>query len=365
MDDYYKILGVSKNASEEEIKRAYRKLAHKYHPDKPGGDEKKFKEINEAYQVLSNPEKRAQYDRFGRVSPGGVPHWKGFNWEDFGFGGGGSSWRFDFGDEIFDFGDVLENLFVHFGGPRRKTYTHGSDIEVQKEISLEEAFRGTKSKISYPTYLRCDSCAGLGYDKSKGLTTCLTCQGRGEVKEEKKTFFGHFSQIKTCPRCGGRGELPNKPCEVCKGAGRIPGKREAIIDISPGIEDGQIIKVKGAGEAGERGGATGDLYVTVKVKPHPYFTRDRNNLYLTQEIGFVDAILGRKIKLKDISGEIFEVAIPPGFNFKEKLRVPGRGMPTFGFRGSRGDLYISFTVKTPKRLSEKAKKLLEELEGEL
>ncbi len=363
MTDYYKTLGVTKSASEDEIKKAYRKLAHKYHPDKPEGNEQKFKEINEAYQILSNKEKRAQYDRFGRVfSVGGGPAYGG---DGFGFEGfpGGFNWRFD--EDMFDLGDMLENLFVHFGGPRRQTYTQGADIEFSVQVSLEEAFSGTKSKAKFKTMIACDSCKGLGYDESAGFSGCSLCQGRGEIKEEKKTFFGHFAQVKTCPDCRGRGEAPNRVCRDCKGLGRVVGEKEVDIGINPGVEDGQIIKVKGAGEAGERESSGGDLYVTVKIKPHPVFERIKNDLYMTKEVRVTDALLGRKIKIKDINGENFNVSIPSDFNFKDKLRVPGRGMPIFGFSSSRGDLYISFTLKTPKKLSEKAKKLLGELEEEL
>lgn len=354
MHDYYQILGVSKTASEEEIKKAYRKLAHKYHPDKPGGDEKKFKEINEAYQVLSNREKRAQYDRFGRVfaEGGGWPP-GGMNWGDFGF------------EDMFDLGDMLENLFVHFGGPRRQTYTQGSDIELMEEITLEEAFRGKKSKIRFGTMVTCGHCDGFGYDKHAGFSKCSLCQGRGEIKEEKRTFFGHFAQVKTCPDCRGRSEIPNKVCEICKGLGRNSGEREVEIEINPGVEDGQIIKVKGAGEAGERESAAGDLYLTVKLKPHEHFTRIKNDLYLTKEVKITDALLGKKIRLKDINGESFSVSVPEDFNFKDKLRVPGRGMPIFGLGSTRGDLYVTFTLKTPKKLSPKTRKLLEELDGEI
>lgn len=367
MDDYYKILGVTKNASDEEIKKAYRRLAHKYHPDKPDGDEKMFKKINEAYQVLSNKEKRAQYDRFGRVfSTGGGPAYggEGFNWDNFDFGAGGN-YRFDFGEDMFDLNSILENLFANFGGSKRQTYTHGSDIEITKEITLSEAFHGINSKVKFKTYIPCKFCQGLGYDKSKGFAGCSLCQGRGEVKEQRKTFFGHFAQIKTCPTCRGRGEVPNKICDVCGGSGRILGEREVAFEVSPGVEDGQLIKVKGAGETGERGGAKGDLYITIRIKPHPVFRREKADLYMTKEVKFTDALLGRKIRIKDISGEEFEVVIPQNFDFKDKLRVPGRGMPIFGFGASRGDLYISFTLKTPKKLSAKAKKLLEDLEGEL
>jgi len=367
MEDYYKTLGVSHDASEGEIKKAYRTLAHKYHPDKSGGDEKKFKEVNEAYQVLSDREKKAQYDRFGRVSEGipggGAPYGPG----DFGFGGpgGGFNWNVDFGEDMVDLGDILESVFGQFGGRRRQTYTHGSDIEITQEITLEEAFHGMGRTINFKTYVSCTTCEGLGYDKSKGLVTCQVCQGRGEIKEQKRSFFGNFAQVKACPTCTGRGQVPELPCKTCKGAGRISGMKDITVDISPGVESGQIIKMKGAGEAGEKGGSSGDLYLIIRIKPHTIFSRSKNNLFITQEAHFTDALLGRKIKVKDINGEKFEVSIPQDFDVKEKLRILGRGMPVFGSASTRGDLYISFTLKTPKKISAKAKKLLEELEKEL
>ncbi len=360
-DDYYKILGVTKEASEEEIKKAYRRLAHKYHPDKPGGDGERFKKINEAYQVLSNKEKRSQYDRFGGVFPGGG---EGYETPFGGFPG--FNWNFDFGDETFDWGDVFDNFFSQFkGGVRRQTYTAGSDVEVRQEITLEEAFRGLRKKINFRTNLACEECGGLGYDKAKGLVSCSVCQGRGEIKEQKKTFFGNFAQIKTCPACFGRGEVPNSSCPVCSGVGRISGLREVSINVNAGVEDGQLIKVPGAGEDGERGGKAGDLYVVVNVKSHPVFSRQKNDLYLTVETRLTDAMLGKEIKLKDVGGEHFAVRVPPEFDFKEKLRVPERGMPVFGMSGKRGDLYVSFSLKTPKKISSKAKRLLEDLDGEL
>ncbi|HXF44353.1 MAG TPA: molecular chaperone DnaJ [Candidatus Paceibacterota bacterium] len=367
MEDYYKILGVRKEASEDEIKKAFRRLAHKYHPDKAGGDEEKFKKINEAYQVLSNKDKRAQYDRFGRVFDAGGGNYGGDGFSGGGFGGfPGFNWDVNFGDDSFDLGDVFESFFGQFrGGVRRQTYTYGSDVELREEITLEEAFSGMKKKVSFMTKVSCGECGGLGYDKAKGFVTCTTCQGRGEIREQKKTFFGNFAQVRACPVCFGRGEVPRKPCTICGGTGRISGRREVTVSVSPGIEDGQIIKITGAGEAGERGGKSGDLYILVKVKPHPDFLRQKNDLYTTLEVRLADAFLGREIKIKDISGEHFKVKIPAGFDFKDKLRVPGRGMPIFGAPSRRGDLYVSFTLRTPKNLSYKAKKILEELDGEL
>lgn len=360
--DYYKILGVTKTASEEEIKKAYRRLAHKYHPDKPGGDEKKFKEINEAYQILSNREKRSQYDRFGQVfSAGGGPAWGGeggFPGWDF-----GGAWDFGSWEDLGSFSDIFETFFEQFAGQRRQTYTRGADVEVAEELTLEEAFRGVKRTISFVTAVPCGHCGGLGYNKEKGFTACGTCRGKGEIREQRRTFFGNFTQVKACPTCQGRGEVPNETCKLCGGKGRVTGRREVEVAVAAGVEDGQIIKIAGMGEAGERGAQAGDLYVAVKVKRHPFFERRGADLYLTKEIKIADAFLRREIKCRDISGEEFNVKIPAGQLFSQKLKVPGRGMPKFGST-ERGDLYLQLDLKIPTHLSAKEKKILEELDKE-
>jgi len=363
--DYYKILGVSKTATEDDIKKAYRKLAHQYHPDKQGGDESKFKEINEAYQVLSNREKRSQYDRFGQSFEGGAygggNPFAGFSGDFGGFQGG-------FGAEQVDFGDIFETIFEQFGGAaggrRRQTYSQGSDIEMIQEISLEDAFRGLSRKISFKTNLVCDVCRGLGHDKSKGFDECATCKGRGEIKVERRTFFGQFSQVKSCPDCSGTGQIPKSPCSKCKATGRVSGVKEVSVSIAPGVDDGQVIKIQGGGEAGERNGGIGDLYVIVRIKPHPIFTRKKDDLFMTRNVGVSEVLLGKDIPITDISGETFSASIPGGFSLQEKMRIPHRGMAKLG-SSSRGDLYVSFNLKLPNKISSRAKKLLEELDGEL
>jgi len=367
MKDYYKILGVSKGASEEEVKKAFRKLAHEYHPDKKHGNETKFKEINEAYQVLSNKEKRAQYDRYGQVFEGGQG--SGFQGNPFaGMGGfpGGFEWKVNMGGDEGDIGDIFESIFEQFGGRKRQTYTHGSDIEIEQVMTLEEAFTGVSRKIRFQTLVSCSACTGRGFDESKGVSMCAACNGRGEIKVERRSFFGNFAQVQACDKCSGRGQVPNKPCAACKGKGRQSGTREVSLDVSPGVEDGQVIKLAGVGEAGEAQGSAGDLYVIVRVRPHSLFERKKTDLFLTQAVSLSDALLQREIKIKDISGEMFEVSIPSNFNLRERLKISGHGMPHFGSRSSmRGDLYISFEIKTPKHLSPKAKRLLEELDNEL
>ncbi len=361
--DYYRILGVDKNASEEEIKKAYRKLAHQYHPDKAGGDEKKFKEINEAYQVLGNKEKRAQYDRFGSTFEQGGFTGEGAGPFSGGFAGGfpgGFSWSSD----AEDMSDIFESFFEQFSGVRRRTYSVGRDIEVIQEITLEEVLTGVKRHLSLKTYVTCTACGGLGYDRKQGTSQCTTCRGLGEIKVERRTFFGNFAQVQTCPDCGGSGVIPKAPCPECKGKGRVLGRKELDVQIAPGIEDGQIIKIAGAGEAGEKNSGNGDLYVVVRVKPHPVFKRQKADLYVVKSMNIIDAILGKDVILEGLGGERIKVEIPKGFGLQSKLRVPGKGLPRFG-GGLRGDLYITLDLHLPKHLSEKAKKLLEELAGEI
>ncbi|MBI4992141.1 MAG: J domain-containing protein [Candidatus Harrisonbacteria bacterium] len=346
--DYYKILGVDKSANEEEIKKAYRKLAHQYHPDKSGGDEKKFKEINEAYQILSSKEKRTQYDRFGRVSDASG----GFGGFDFSRGTDGG---FDFGfgfdpsnlEDLSNVSDIFDAFFEGLGVKRRKTYHRGADIEVLKEITLEEAFHGMTSAFNFETYMPCSECGGLGHFQKDGFTKCNICDGRGEIRETRQSFFGQFSQVRICAKCHGEGEVPNKLCKSCAGSGRINSKRNVEITIAPGIADGQLIKVVGAGQAGERGAGVGDLYVRIKVKPHHTFKRIGNDMVVKKDLDILAVLVGKKIEIPTLSGGKLQVEIPVGFNLREKLRISGEGMPRFGSHG-RGDLYVDFDIKIPK-----------------
>ncbi len=355
--DYYKILGVDRNASEEEVKKAFRKLAHQHHPDKSGGDEKKFKEINEAYQVLSDREKRARYDRFGNAEQfGGGGQTGGF--EGFpGFEGFGGAYNAE------DLNDIFESFFSGMGvGQKRSTYRRGSDLEFGLEVSLEEAFRGVTKEIALQTQVRCEACKGKGGDIAAGFKQCATCQGRGEIREERRTFFGSFAQVKSCPACQGFGQVPEKLCPACKGSGRVRGERKARVEIVAGIPDGQIIKVTGMGEAGERGTEAGDLYLRIRVKPHPVFRREGNDLVMVKEVTPMDLLLAKKIEAPTIEGKKLQVEIPGGFNLRERLRVSGEGMPRFGSFG-RGNMLIEFVIKAPKKPSSKVQKALEDLEG--
>lgn len=359
MKDYYKILGINKNASDDDIKQAYRKLAHQYHPDRPTGDEGKFKEINEAYQILSNQEKRSQYDRFGQTSDGA-----GFN----PFGGQNGSWEFGFEgfnpEDLGNMGDLFDTFFEGLGMKRRKTYYRGSDLEIGLEVSLEEAFQGAEKAIVFNTFMPCDECKGVGHFADAGFTNCSTCGGQGEIRETRSSFFGNFSQIRRCTKCLGNGQIPNKVCAACSSKGRVKSQKTAKITLTAGVRNGQIIKVAGAGEAGEQGAAAGDLYIRLATKPHPAFSVKDNDLIMEKEISILDAVAGNKIKINTISGQEIDVEIPSQSNLNQELKIPGEGMPHFGKR-KRGDLYIKLNVKTPKKLSHKAKRLLDDLRGEL
>lgn len=351
--DYYKVLGVERGASEEEIKKAYRKLAHQHHPDKTGGDDQEFKKINEAYQVLGNKEKRGFYDRYGTAEP-------------FGAHGQGGHDPFQGANPFGDFGDIGEIFEEFFGGGRRKktSAARGSTIQTVQEITLEDAFRGVKKEVRFATLVECARCGGVGYDAQKGFTSCAKCGGKGEVQESHRTFFGNFSRVHTCAECQGAGKIPNAKCGACSGQGRVRGERSVKFEIMPGIADGQVINVKGMGEAGERGGASGDLYVVVKITPHRIFRRVGDDLHVTQEVRLTDLIARNPMKVPLVEGGTTEAEVPAGFNVREPFRVKGKGMPHIGSYG-RGDLVIDFEIRLPKKISGKAKKLLEELEGEL
>jgi molecular chaperone DnaJ len=357
MKDYYQILGVSRDASEDEIKKAYRKLAHKYHPDK-GGDEKKFKEINEAYQILSNKEKRAQYDRFGRVFEGGAGFEPGF---DTGFSWG----RFSEGFE-FDFGDLSEMMeeFFGFGIPRRKKdLKRGKSIEIEIEIPLEDVLKGKEKEISLEKLLSCSRCQGIGAEPGTSVRECFSCRGTGQVQQIRRTPFGSFTRSATCPECGGEGFRPEKPCNVCKGEGRIRGEEVIKIFIPAGVDTNQVIKVEGKGDAGKRGGKSGDLYIRIFVKPHPVFKRKGDDLYISREISFSQAALGDEIEVPTLEGKKILLKVPQGTESGKILRISGKGIPHFSGYG-RGNMYVELIVKTPKRLTKKQKELLEKLKEE-
>lgn len=353
--DLYEILGVGKNASDDEIKKAYRKLAHKYHPDKAGGDAEKFKEINAAYQVLSDKSKRAQYDQFGQTFEQGGAGGQGF---------GG----FDFNGQGFNFGEGFEDIFSDiFGGgfgrsARRDTRRAGNDIQVDVELTFEEMVKGAKREINLRRAVTCDVCQGSGGEPGSKEETCPTCKGSGQVRKVARSFFGAFEQIITCATCHGKGKVFAKACHKCGGEGRVKEVQTVRVDIPAGIDHGQTISVQGKGEAGEKGATSGDLYVTVRILPHAKFTREGNNLLSTEHITFAQATLGIKIEIDTIEGKL-KMKIPAGTQSGELFRIKGQGVPYLG-RNTRGDQLVKIVVDVPRKLSREQKRLIEQL-GEL
>ncbi len=360
--DYYQILGIAKNASQDEIKRAYRKLAHEFHPDK-GGDAEKFKEVNEAYQVLSDPQKRTQYDKFGvnferAQAGGGFSGFEGFrDFSSYAEAFGGNNAEFDLGD----LGDVFSQVF---GGGNRgsRRRQRGQDIAVDVEIALEEAAQGVEKEFNLYKGIICPKCSGSGAEPGNQMKECSHCKGRGQIEETKSAGFFSFSQVRVCPECKGLGKKPEKFCAKCGGDGRIKDYKTISVKIPPGIEDGQAISLRGQGEAGIHGSAPGDLYVTVHVKPHKIFKRQGDDLYYDLEISFTQAALGDKIEAPTLFGPV-ELKIPEGIESGTIIRLSDKGMPRLHDRGN-GDILVRVKIKTPKKLSRSQKNLIEKLKEE-
>ena len=358
--DYYHILGVQKSATEEDIKKAFRTLAHKYHPDKKGGDEAKFKEASEAYAVLSDTKKRTQYDQFGAYTggQGGNAGFGGFDFSNFaqgfqgfeGFSGG------DGGIE-FDIGDIFGDMFGGQGGRRTK---RGRDISMDIEIPFRDAVFGTERRVLITKMATCVTCAGTGAKKGSVLVTCMSCNGKGQIREARNTFLGSFSTSRTCPTCKGRGEVPQEACPTCRGEGVLKRQEEVHIVVPAGVEDGEMIRMPGKGEA-MAGAQSGDLYVKIHVKADKLFTRDGNNLVTALSIKLSDALLGGEYRIQTFDGET-TLAIPQGVTQGEFLRIRGRGV-AYG-RGSRGDLLVRVDIAFPKKLSRAAKEAVEKLRAE-
>ena len=348
MKDYYQILGISKDASHDEVKKAFHTLAHKHHPNK-GGDEKKFKEINEAYQVLSNKEKRSQYDTFG--STDGQPN---FNWA----WGKGQNIEFD----IDDLGDIFGDMF---GSQRskRKNFKKGRDIRLDIEVELKDVLKEIHRKISLRKEVKCSRCDGKGAEPGTNLNECFSCRGSGEVQEVKRTFLGSFTKWSVCPECNGEGQKPEKPCNVCKGDGRVKRDEEIELVIPAGVDSHRMIKIVGKGDAGKRGGQSGDIYVRILVREHHTFQRRGDNLIASIPITYSQAVLGDKIEIVDLEGNILSEKIPSGTESGKIIRIRGKGIPHFSGYG-KGDLYIELRIDTPKNISKKQKELLKELQKE-
>jgi molecular chaperone DnaJ len=370
--DYYQILGIQKGASKEEIKKAFRVLAQKHHPDKKGGDSGKFKEINEAYQVLSDDKKRAEYDTYGRTFEGGRGA-SGFDPNDFGFSNQGGQWDFSgFGGQgfegfsaengqssgfEFDLGDIFGDIFGGRGGTRKQ---RGRDISIDVELSFAESIFGVERKMLLNKISVCNSCRGSGAREGTEMIICQACNGKGKIHETKRSFFGAVSSVRVCDNCSGAGKIPKEKCRECAGEGTVRKEEEISVKIPPGIDDGEMIRISGGGEALARG-TPGDLYVKIHVRTHPVWRKEGKDLVTDLNIKLSTALLGGEFPIKTLDGEIV-VKIPEGVNIGEILRIKSRGVPIG--KQNRGDMLIKLHIEMPKRMSKEAKKLVEELKKE-
>lgn len=349
--DFYSTLGVKKDASADEIKKAYRKLAMQYHPDQNKGNaqaEAKFKEISEAYDILKDEQKRAAYDRFGSAAFDGSMN-GGF--------GGGARGGFNPQDFAGAFGDIFEDMFSNMGGRGRGQQDRGQDMQYTLEISLEEAFKGKESLIKVPLNETCDACNGSGSESGSGVENCTTCDGHGRIRQQQ----GFFTIERTCPTCGGQGKIIKSPCKKCGGQGRVRKEKQLKVKIPPGVDHGRRIRLSGEGEAGVRGGARGDLYVLLVMKPHKFFRRDGANLFCRVPITIPRATLGGEIEVPVIEGTRTKVKIPSGTQTGQQFRLKGKGMTVLG-SDARGDMFIEFFVETPVNLDKKQQEIMRQLE---
>ncbi|MEZ5925982.1 MAG: molecular chaperone DnaJ [Hyphomicrobiaceae bacterium] len=350
--DYYEVLGLSRGATEQDLKNAFRKLAKEHHPDRNAGNaeaERRFKEINEAYQVLSDGQKRAAYDQFGHAA------------FEPGMGGGGAGgFGADFGSSM---SDIFDDIFGEFMGGRRggnrarSSRERGDDLRYNMEISLKEAYEGKTAQIRVPTSVTCETCSGSGAKSGTRATTCSTCGGIGKVRASQ----GFFTIERTCPSCHGRGQVIENPCNTCSGTGRTTKERTLSVNIPAGVEDGTRIRLAGEGEAGLRGGPAGDLYIFLSVKTHEFFQRDGADIFCKVPISMVTAALGGQIEVPTVDGGRTRVKIPEGTETGKQFRLKGKGMPVLRSKSS-GDMYIQVDVETPKSLSRRQRELLEEFE---
>lgn len=367
--DFYQILGVSKTATEDEIKKAFRKLAHQHHPDKKGGNEARFKEINEAYQVLSNADKRKQYDQFGSAAFSGQPGagGAGMNWQDFmrqsGFGGGfgqqaGGSANFDFED----LGDVLGGMFG-FGGRggqrRSRGSNRGADMEIQISLEFLEAVFGVEKNIRLEHEIKCEHCHGNGAEPGTKIESCNRCSGSGEVIHTQTTILGSFQSRMACPDCQGEGKKASSPCRSCRGLGKQTKKDEIKIKIPAGIDNGQAVRMSGLGNAGTKGGANGDLYIHVHVKPHKKFSRHEDNILSDENISISQAVLGDDILVETAHGQV-KLKIPAGTVSGKVFKLSGKGVPHVNSSG-HGDHLVKVEILVPNKLGKKEKELFEQL----
>lgn len=353
--DYYSILGVAKGASQDDVKKAYRKLAHTHHPDKQGGDEAKFKEINEAYSVIGDAEKRRQYDQFGRTASGAG--------SQSGQAGGGFG-GFDFGGaQGFDFGGAnMEDLFTDLftgGGGRRSRNARGSDIQVDVSISFKEMVQGAKRSIRLRKHVSCRNCHGSGGAPGAKEETCSECHGKGSIMRSVNTILGAFSQSTPCGRCHAKGKTYSENCKVCRGDGRVEEEVSREINIPGGIEDGQALSLAGEGAAGEYGSPSGDLYVVVHIEPHDELSRRGDDIVSEKRLRFDQFALGDKVPVETIEGEV-SMKIPAGTQPGEVFRIRGKGVPKLG-RFGRGDHLVKTVIEVPQHLTGEMKKHIEAL----
>jgi molecular chaperone DnaJ len=348
--DFYETLGVSKSASADELKRAYRQMAMKYHPDRNSGDktaEQKFKDVNEAYDVLKDDQKRAAYDRFGHAA-----------FENGGMGGAGAG---GFGGFSGGFADIFEEMFGAMGGGRRDAgmARSGSDLRYNLEISLEDAFRGKQTTVRVNTFAQCGPCHGSGAEPGSSPATCRTCQGHGRVRAQQ----GFFTIERTCPTCQGAGTVIEKPCRSCGGQGRVRREKTLSVNIPPGVEDGTRIRLAGEGEVGLHGAAAGDLYIFISITQHPIFQRDGANIYCRVPLPFTTAALGGSIEVPTVDGSRTRVSVPAGTQSGHRFRLKGKGMAVLR-SPTRGDMYVHAVVETPVNLTKRQQELLREFEKE-
>lgn len=358
--DYYEVLGVQKGASDDEIKKAYRKKAKQYHPDLNPDNaeaEAKFKEVNEAYEVLSDGDKKARYDQFGHA---GVD-------PNYGAGGGGFGGGFGGGGFDFDLGDIFGSFFGGgFGGGRQANPNaprRGEDVQTRVTISFEEAAKGCKRTVEINRVDSCSECHGSGAKAGSSPKTCPDCGGRGYVNVQQRTAFGVISSQKSCPKCQGKGSVIDNPCQKCRGTGRVSNKATVEVNIPAGIDDRQVFNISGAGNAGVNGGPKGDLKVAVFVRPHPHFERDGYNVWLEQHISFTQAALGDNLRIPTLDGDV-KFDLPAGTQSGAVFSLKGKGIQILNGRG-RGDQLVRIIVDTPKNLTQKQRDLLAELEKEL
>ncbi len=346
--DYYDTLGVARGASADDLKKAYRKLAMQFHPDRNPGDkaaEHKFKEVSEAYDVLKDDQKRAAYDRFGHAAfENGSAGPRGAGAGDFGFASG--------------FADIFDEMFGGFAGGRRgQSSARGNDLRYNLEISLEEAFKGSSAQIRVPTSLSCDACSGSGSEAGSRPVTCSTCSGNGKIRAQQ----GFFTIERTCPSCGGAGRVIENPCKVCGGQGRVRREKTLSVNIPAGVEDGTRIRLAGEGEAGLRGSAPGDLYIFLTVSPHRLFHRDGANIHCPVPLPMVTAALGGQLEVPTIDGTRARVTVPAGTQTGAQFRLKGKGMSVLR-SPARGDMYVEVVVETPVALTKQQQELLREFE---